>query len=263
MHVATPLDDSAASSVSSTSSSAGHFVIRDLTEGKGLFHVRCCSDRMSSQITMKVREDTPPSTSCRLTSQGSDGMSTPLLSGRFVTIASAGVRFVAGKLGFSLTALPPEQLSTLRMFDAVKQGNLEELRSILESGKCAERVIPYVSVSCVDENVNLDSRGSDSPKAKRLSLVSVATHQGVDVNVEYQAPVYDDEHFFGAGSNQRSSVRGVSLASPVSGPSCHQGSREHRLLLHVAIEKNNLEMIGYLLSERADVRRYQSIEINY
>ena len=164
----------------------------------------------------------------------------------FTTPVHSGVRFIAGRLEFSLTALPLELLYTLRMFAAAKRGELNELKSIIESSKSSDLAIPYVMIS-----------PSEKSPSNRYSTISVVTNQGIDVNVEYQAPSYSDDAFFGQNFNPRRSstylMRGLGMSSPLS-PVCygsHHG--DSRLLFHIAIEQNNLEMVIYLLSEKADV----------
>ncbi len=172
---------------------------------------------------------------------------------RFVVPVHYGIKFVAGQLEFSLTAPPTELLYTLRIFDAAKRGDLNELKYIIESSKSAELVTPYVIVS-QPENSNVN----------RLSTISVSSNQGVDVNVEYQKPAYSDDAFLGANfSRRRSSVRNMTLLSPLTSPGlssttvgggvCVNTLQEHKLLLHIAIEKNLLDMVTYLLTQNADV----------
>ena len=170
-----------------------------------------------------------------------------------------GMRFVAGRLEFSLTALPIELLYTLRMFAATKKGDLSELKSIVESSKNQEFVVPYVTIS---------QQQQESSNANRFSTISVASSQGVDVNVQYQPPSYMDDVFFGQNFNRRRSsahmVRTVTILSPMSPPAAGAGAaggcglsvEEHKLLLHIAIEKNHVEIVTYLLSQNADVCMY-------
>ncbi len=141
------------------------------------------------------------------------------------------MKFVAGKLEFALTALPIELLYTLRLFAAAREGNLSELAEIIETSK---------SAAC-------------------LSNISVQSNLGVDVNVHYTPPSYFDDAFFGPNSNRRKSsihvmrhLAGMSPLSPTFSGFTYCDS--HRLLLHIAIDQENLEMVSYLLSENADVR---------
>ena len=105
--------------------------------------------------------------------------------------------------------------------------------------------------------------GTYNPDSIRYSL---PPPEGADVNTEYQAPCYSDDAFFGSGFSRRRSsvhaVRNVTLLTPLSpGPSPTGGgaavamcsAEDHKLLLHIAIEKNHLEMVAYLISQNADV----------
>lgn len=174
------------------------------------------------------------------------------IANKFVFPVHYGIKFVAGKFEFGLTAPPAELLYTLWMFDAAKRGDLNELRYIVESSKSEELVTPYVAVTQPENNNN------------RLSTISVSSNRGVDVNMEYQKPAYSDDAFLGGNfSRRRSSVRNVSLLSPllspgassaaVGGGACVNALQEHKLLLHIAIEKNLLDMVAYLLTQNADV----------
>jgi hypothetical protein len=166
--------------------------------------------------------------------------------------AHHGIRFIAGRLEFSLTALPTELLYTLRMFDATKRGDLNELRDIVESSRNSDIPVPYVTVS--------------QPGDSRFSVISVSSNQGVDINAQYQPPTFSDDAFFGQNFNRRRSslymaARTVTLLSPSSpvgaGQSatvgCGYSPDDHKLLLHIAIEKGNLEIVNYLLSQDANV----------
>jgi len=155
-----------------------------------------------------------------------------------------GLRFVAGQLEWSITALPLETLLTLRMFAAARKGNLEELRSILDSNMCSEVSVPYVFVT-----------QADSAMSRSRYSVSMVTEQGLDVNVEYQPPTYSEDYFFNQLSMRRRSS--APLSHPLSPLSPSSSSSPHhppaRLLLHIAIYNGDLEMSKYLLEKGADV----------
>ena len=162
---------------------------------------------------------------------------------------------MAGKLEFSLTAVPLELLYTLRVFAATRRGDLNELKNIVESSKSSDLIVPYIAV--------------DSTNTNRYSTISVTSNQGVDVNVEYLSPAYADDAFFGQSFNRRRSsvhmVRNVTILSPHSPlgacvgeagggvGGCGMSPEDHRLLLHIAIENHNLEIVSYLLSQGANV----------
>ncbi len=169
-----------------------------------------------------------------------------------MAVATTGLRFVIGQLEFSFTALPPDLVLVLKMFDAAKTGNLEELRAAVEAGKNAEVTLPYVSPSLpVDDKVFWGGM-------RRVSVVSVVTTQGVDINTDYQAPSYDDAHLLVPGFTRRRSLAcrtRMAMATSPDGPmdATRPSSGEARLLLHVAILMNHLEMTKYLLNQGADV----------
>ena len=79
-----------------------------------------------------------------------------------------GVKFVAGKIEFSFTALPNELLYTLRMFAAARRGDLEELTNIIEASKSTEFVVHYVTVS-----------PADNTNTNWFSTISVSSNQGM------------------------------------------------------------------------------------
>jgi len=173
--------------------------------------------------------------------------------------ARTGLRFVAGRLEFSFTAMPPELVLLLRMFDAAKLGNMEELKLLVEAGKSTKVTLPYFNPAQYVEEGMYQVGG-----ARRLSVVSVVTTQGVDINTEYHAPSYDDEGVFTlqAFTRRKSSAwrrggdgGGASLPMSPSSPVDVNGwsPSEARLLLHVAIQRNHVEMVKFLLDQGADV----------
>lgn len=180
-------------------------------------------------------------------------------------VAQQGIRFVAGRLEFSLTALPLELLYTLRMFAATNRGDLSELKEIVESSVNSDLVVPYVIVS-----------QPEISSTNRFSTISVTSNQGVDVNAQYQPPAFSDDVFFSQNFNRRRSslhmaARTATLLSPASPVSmgvgqsgvgvCGYSPDEHKLLLHIAIEKGYLDIVMYLLSQNADVSCWSNEEL--
>ena len=212
-----------------------------------------CELTSSSEVTLT---EATPIAALIFGTEDEDGVDpgsvAPLKQDDHMTIARTGLRFVAGRLEFSLTPLPPNLILTLKMFDAAKRGNLDELKVLLEDGKSAEVKLHYISPSPPPEE------GED--RDKRLSIVSVVSTQGLDINTEYHAPTYNDEHFFAPGFARRrsSALRGpVSVAgssiSPGPGDVGGRSYGEPRLLLHSAIQQNHEEMVKFLLDQGADV----------
>ena len=130
-----------------------------------------------------------------------------------------GVSFVAGHLEFSVTALPFEQLSIVRMFSAACSGNLPKLKAIIESE---------------------------------------VTQGDVDINAEYFNPICPDESDFDRLHRfQKSSTLPIQLSVPPSPISTNDvstaQSQPQKLLLHVAVVNNDTNMVNYLLEKGADV----------
>lgn len=180
-----------------------------------------------------------------------DGQDSGLQS-PFCTPLRHGVSFVAGQLEFSLSALPLSQVLTLQMFAATRKGDIEQLNSILDASVAAGVTSPHVIVTpTLNKEVN------------RYSTVSVITEEGLDVNVEYEAPSYSDDSVFsyshGLG-RRRSSGSAVRLIVPVSPSSpgltannLPQVCVTHKLVLHIAIHKRDVKMVKFLLEKGADV----------
>ena len=222
------------------SENPGHFVLYDHTQGDGVFYI---SQR--STILEDVTElDTPTDTQSRDSS--TDIMTDP--SDKNAIHLTSGVHFVAGHLEFSFTPLPLDLTFTLRMFVAANRGNLVELKSVLESSVNSEVTLPHVFVTPTDDSQH-----------HQYTTLPVPTEQGVDVNVEYLKPSYGDDSMFSQFSNRRRSsaqmLGSLVPSSPLSpqmvSPSTSQ--QPHKLVLHIAIEKRDLEMVKFLLDIGADV----------
>ena len=244
----------------------GHFVLEDLTGGSGVFHVTYNATGLQRSA---IPEDTEEQRVVRSLSPAGDqsdqsikaqgGGDTPHEACQSSKVGGAqgevegegsalhlmqGVRFVMGQLEWSITALPLEKMLTLKMFAAARKGDLDELRSILDSSKCTDVSFPCVFVTPTDS-------------AAVFSSVSMVTEQGLDVNAEYQPPSYTEDHFFNQISIRRRSSALVSHPLSPSSPSSFSTPQPPaRLLLHIAIENGDLEMAKYLLEKGADVCVY-------
>ena len=241
----------------------GHFILEDLTGGGGVFYTTYNAAGLQRSAILEAKDAEEqgvrilsPDSSTEIES---DGSSNPIESNQSEggTVQSQsgeakqdnalhlthGIRFVTGQLEWSITALPLETLLTLKMFAAARKGNMEELRSILDSNKCSEVSVPYVFVTLTDSAM-LRSRYS----------VSMVTEQGLDVNVEYQPPSYAEDYFFNQLSIRRRSSAPLSHPlSPLSPSSPSSPRTPASLLLHIAIDNGDLEMTKYLLEKGADV----------
>ena len=144
----------------------GHFVLEDLTGGSGVF---CVTYNATSLQHSAIPEDTEEQRVVKVSSPAGDqsdqsiksqsGGVTPLevggAQGEVEGEGSAlhlmhGVQFVTGQLEWSITALPLEKMLTLKMFAAARKGDLDELRSILDSNKCTDVTVPGVFVTPTD-----------------------------------------------------------------------------------------------------------------
>ncbi len=71
------------------------------------------------------------------------------------------------------------------------------------------------------------------------------------MNVEYQSPSYSDDSYYNQlFSRRRSSAAVTRPLSPT--PSTSRAPRQ--LLLHIAVDNQDLEMVKYLLKKGANVR---------
>ncbi len=160
---------------------------------------------------------------------------------------SHGVTFTAGQLEFTITALPLNQLLSIRAFTAAQKGDLPLLKLICDNCVPNGVMSPHIVVTpAIDTDHHC------------YSTVTVMTEEGLNVNIEYQQPVYDDESIFSYSSGRRRTSELVQrLAVPVSPmspkPQIKQERQPHRLLLHIAIENRDVAMVRFLLEKDADV----------
>ena len=113
-----------------TKSTDGLFELCDLTKGQGLFRV------LPTTPTVHESAGTNLTTT---TGQGSDDISGVRLS--------RGVQFQTGRLVWSLTALPGDQVLTIKMFSAAREGHLQDLCHIIDNAQCSDGPIPLVFVT--------------------------------------------------------------------------------------------------------------------
>lgn len=206
----------------------GCFVLEDLTRGEGHFRV--------------LDKPNPPPSVADLHPTDSSSEAPPPTH---VLRLTEGVKFVTGRIEWSVTALPQELLLTHRMFGAARDGNLEKLRSILDRSELVAS--PHIVVTPTD---------SDAIPHPLYSTISVVGEGGLDVNAEFQPPSFTEDSLFNqlimrrCSSGLRSHPH--SLHSPLTLSSFSLSSP--RLLLHIAIEQNHQPMVKYLLEKGANVR---------
>ncbi len=137
---------------------------------------------------------------------------------------TSGVSFVAGCVEFTLTALPLEDLLSVRMFSATSSGNLPKLKSVINS------VDPFQAAGTVSQG------GQYSGQSEAIQPLG-----DTDINSEYCSPSHGDE----------SSFDRYQKCSSVTPPSCI--STSHKLLLHIAIGNRDIEITTFLLEKGANV----------
>lgn len=89
---------------------------------------------------------------------------------------SHGVQFQTGRLVWSLTALPQDQVLTIKMFSAAREGRLEDLKRILDYSQCLEGPIPVVLVTPPAVSEHRISQ-------YKFSTLSIVTEKGIYAQV--------------------------------------------------------------------------------
>jgi ankyrin repeat protein len=207
----------------STDGLSCHYELCDLTKGQGLFRV------LPSTPTVPVHESACTNLTTT-TGQGSDNISGVRLS--------RGVQFQTGRLVWSLTALPGDQVLTIKMFSAAREGRLQDLCHFLDNAQCSDGPIPLVFVTPPP------AASEHRISQYKFSTLSIVTEKGIDVNSEYHPPNSDDSSSY----HPLSSVLSPSAVS--TGPLPHPSPY---LLLHIAVVNKDLDMVLYLLDKGAEV----------
>ena len=235
---------SAATPTPSDTDQQGCFNLCDLTEGQGLFKILPTPLPGASQLTglpifqMRVNQfddDVVGSTLESVQSEDGTKQATDHTQSGFSIRLSHGIQFQTGRLVWSLTALPRNQVLTIKMFSAARDGQLKDLRNIIDSAQWADRPMPHIFVT---------SPTSDQFQSSqyRFSTISIMTEDGIDVNTEYRPPTSDESCLY----QNPSSALSPSPAASVPHPSPY-------LLLHIAVVNGDLDMVLYLLENGADV----------
>lgn len=207
--------------------SEGYFLLRDLTNGSGVFYISrnggsiqhsAIQEETSSDVLHIPHLSSEQSLNEGFAVGGNQPAAVVLPSESDICLIH-GISFVAGLLEFSVTALPFEQLSIVRMFSAACSGNLPKLKAIIESE---------------------------------------VTQGDVDINAEYFNPISPDESDFDRLHRfQKSLSQPIQLSVPSSSISANDvsiaQSQPQKLLLHIAVVNNDTNMVKYLLEKGADV----------
>lgn len=223
----------------------GWFDLCDLTEGQSLFKILPTplpSAAPLNGLQMQVNQSTfthEPVQSedgteqfCNATDHNQSGFSIRL---------SHGIQFQTGRLVWSLMALPQDQVLTIKVFCAARDGRLDDLRNIIDSSQCAVHPMPFIFVTPPTADHSLFH-----PTQYGFSTLSIVTEEGIDINTEYRPPTSDDSFLHQYLSTALSPS---SAAVPPRHPSPY-------LLLHIAVVNNDLDMVLFLLDKGADVSQY-------
>ena len=215
----------------------GHFVLQDMTEGGGSLYLES-----SRTLETTLEEDQSDESSAIQTAS-----TLPTPGGVFPLALTHGVRFVTGRIIWQLSALPPDLGAVAKAFYLAKNRKLAELMALVDSFDPPMMKLPLLAVTQEDE----DGEGGDGRKLF-FTPAALGRREGFDINAAYVPPSHkEEEHLFASFSPRRSVVRPSSLI-----PFSPRPSMDHtpQLLLHVAIDNGDLNMIKYLLEKGANVR---------
>lgn len=206
---------------------SGWFELCDLTEGQSPFKI----------LPTPLAEFVPPLEPVQ-SEDGTGQSGNPNDHGQsgFSMRLSHGVQFQTGCLIWSLTALPQDQVLTIKVFRAAQDGRLDDMCNILDSPETAVCPTPFIFVT---------PPASMSPQRRvsqyNFSTLSIVTDEGIDINTEYRPPTSDDSYH-----HHSTPLSPSSPAAPSPTPTPY-------LLLHIAVVNRNLDMVLYLLDKGADV----------
>lgn len=164
-------------------SDQGWFDLCDLTEGQSPFKI----------LPTTLADSAPPLEP--IPSEDGMGQSGDPRQPGFSMRLSHGVQFQTGCLVWSLTALPQDQVLTIKMFRAAQNGRLDDLHNILDSSETTVCPTPFIFVT---------PPSSVSPQRRisqyNFSTLSIVTDEGININTEYRPPNSDDsyQHHFTA-----------------------------------------------------------------
>ena len=112
----------------------GHFVLKDLTTGTGVFYI--------SHVTMPIEEEEIPSNGESVaTETGNVG------SDKFPMFLSYGIHFVTGILVWEISALSPSEVLTAKLFHLAKQRDLVQLKEQLDKMESSTLNIPTLTIT--------------------------------------------------------------------------------------------------------------------
>lgn len=213
----------------------GHFVLQDLTGGEGALRLNSGSARMdqSDESSTVLMASPPPSI--------------------FLLTLTHGVRFSAGKMVCQLSALPPELERVAKAFHLARNRRLAELMEYVDSFDPPVMNIPALAVTEEEE----EEEEGEGGRMLFFHPSALSDKKGFDVNAVYVPPSYKEEDSSFVFSGARRPVR-QSILPTTPRPLLNQTSQ---LLLHIAIDNNDINMVKYLLDKGADVSNLQIREL--
>lgn len=205
----------------------GRFVLEDLTQGTGVMYISEDVASVRYPALQEVDED-----------EGG------VLNERsFPIYLSHGVRFVTGKLVWDLTALPPEVAFTAKLFHLAEQRDLPNLKKLLDPCYLNTFKIPKLTVTHDEDTFSIPTLDT-CPLNKPLDST-------YDIDTEYDPPSYEEDEKF---NTLFSSRRSMTFQSVLQTPGSINKERPH-LLLHLAINNGDVDMLKYLLDKGANVNK--------
>ena len=219
---------------------AGHFVMTEYPDSGGDAAVESMHEGLHPDTIMEDDEEVPKGVA-------NPSLASPTATSRQgppqTTRLFCGQTFVTGVVEWAITALPEDTVLLLKMFAAVQRNSVNDLKTIVEASRTRQLMVTHVAITS-------DSR--EGEKGYRHSILMAPSDQGVDVNAELCLPSsLGEEPKEVELSQSLSSEAFKGFTAQVTARKPHVS--HSKLLLHVAIDMDNLEMVRYLLEQGADV----------
>ena len=115
----------------------GHFVLKDLTAGTGVFYI----SHVTHHVTTPIEEEIPSNGEFVATETGNVG------SDKFPMFLSYGIRFVTGILVWEISALSPSEVLTAKLFHLAKQRDLVQLKEQIDKMESSTLNIPTLTIT--------------------------------------------------------------------------------------------------------------------
>lgn len=115
----------------------GHFVLKDLTAGTGVFYI----SHVTHHVTTPIEEEIPSNGEFVATETGNVG------SDIFPMFLSYGIRFVTGILVWEISALSPSEVLTAKLFHLAKQRDLVQLKEQIDKMESSTLNIPTLTIT--------------------------------------------------------------------------------------------------------------------